>query len=431
MTVNFCNPGEMDIRAAITMGVHIKEHETPIGFFGTGLKYSIAILLRQNQAIRFNIGSDRYVFKSQPEFIRNKTFNIVTMQHNNKAPINLGFTTDLGKNWTLEHAYRELYSNCHDEHGEVTTTAMAPRPGFTQIIIDGNAFDDVHRHKAKFILDTERALLADHSNIQVFPGQSDQVFYRGIAVMKPARPTSHTYNILERIDLSEDRSAANPWSIMWIIRSAFLALPPELRSTALISPEFYEHNMDWSYTTPEAIADQVTELAKTHFESISPDLIREVFRLRGKSADKWEAEDMGEEKQDMLNSARDYLVEVGYTVTCPIFYRKNFGTTIHGLYTHGKIWLAEAAFKSQDHLIEVLLEEHLHAISGKTDESWEFQNAIIAELLVQIEQVHELKAKLKVWEREAPQTKSASLTKSFPTDKPLPITILLDDEVPF
>lgn len=421
MTVVFTNPGELDIRAAITLGVNVKETSEAIGIFGTGFKYGLAVLLKQNQTVRLYSGKDKYKFFALPDAIRGKTFAIIHMSKNDGPAQALGFTTDLGRNWTLEHAYREFWSNCKDERGSVGTQAQAPRMGITQLIIDGNAFDDVHRHKARFILDTERATLLDAVSIQVFPGQSDQIFYRGIAVMKPARPTSHTYNILERIELSEDRTAASPWGVMWIVRSAFLALTPELRSTALISPELYEHNMDWSYTSPDAIADQVTELAKTHYESISPDLLREVFRLRGKSADKWEAEDMGEEKQEMLNVARDYLAEVGYTVIHPIFYLKNFGTLIHGIYTYGKIWLAEAAFSSRDHLVEVLLEEHLHATSGKTDESREFQNAIIAELLVQIERVHELQKQIR---------------GELPVDykiKLLPVLkeVTVDDEVPF
>jgi hypothetical protein len=44
--VVFENPGEIDAAAIRTFGVSVKEGENPIGFFGTGLKYAIAILLR-------------------------------------------------------------------------------------------------------------------------------------------------------------------------------------------------------------------------------------------------------------------------------------------------------------------------------------------------------------------------------------------------
>ena len=45
----FENPGEIDIRSISTFGVSVKEGDNPIGFFGTGLKYAIVVLLRTGQ----------------------------------------------------------------------------------------------------------------------------------------------------------------------------------------------------------------------------------------------------------------------------------------------------------------------------------------------------------------------------------------------
>jgi hypothetical protein len=40
----FCTPGLIDLEAVFTFGVHAKETENPIGYFGTGLKYAIVTL---------------------------------------------------------------------------------------------------------------------------------------------------------------------------------------------------------------------------------------------------------------------------------------------------------------------------------------------------------------------------------------------------
>ena len=55
-TIIFENPGEIDPVAIITFGINVKESDHPIGFFGTGLKYALAILLREGQPITIQSG---------------------------------------------------------------------------------------------------------------------------------------------------------------------------------------------------------------------------------------------------------------------------------------------------------------------------------------------------------------------------------------
>ena len=46
--VIFENPGTLDPRALTIMGLNAKENTNPIGYFGTGFKYGVAIALRDN-----------------------------------------------------------------------------------------------------------------------------------------------------------------------------------------------------------------------------------------------------------------------------------------------------------------------------------------------------------------------------------------------
>ena len=69
MTIYFTNPGEIDIRAVTTMGVNVKEGSSSIGYFGTGLKYAIATLLREGQEIIIHSGLTTYYFLSFQEEI--------------------------------------------------------------------------------------------------------------------------------------------------------------------------------------------------------------------------------------------------------------------------------------------------------------------------------------------------------------------------
>src|SRR5208282_5619824 len=101
MSVVFTNPGEIDPRTITTLGVSVKETKSPIGFFGTGLKIAIAVLLRNHQRITIYSGLTKYEFSCAPETIRGQEFNIVQMNN-----IPLGFTTDMGKVWEMWMAYR-------------------------------------------------------------------------------------------------------------------------------------------------------------------------------------------------------------------------------------------------------------------------------------------------------------------------------------
>lgn len=98
----FKNEGILDINSIITFGVSVKEKESAIGFFGTGLKYAIAVLLRNGCEVAIKSGLDVYYFGTESLIVRGKSFPIVTM--NGKQ---LSFTTEYGKTWELWKAARE------------------------------------------------------------------------------------------------------------------------------------------------------------------------------------------------------------------------------------------------------------------------------------------------------------------------------------
>ena len=112
--VKFGNETEIEPEVWSTFGVSVKNGSNPIGMFGTGLKYAIAVLLREGRHISITSAGREYAFDVVEKNIRDKAFNICRC--NGK---DLPFTTELGKTWELWQAYRELYSNCLDEGGEL------------------------------------------------------------------------------------------------------------------------------------------------------------------------------------------------------------------------------------------------------------------------------------------------------------------------
>jgi hypothetical protein len=76
---HFDTPGELDLKAITTFGLSVKETENPIGYFGTGLKYAIGILMRHRADIIINTNGDKYAFDIRSSAFRNKEYEAITM----------------------------------------------------------------------------------------------------------------------------------------------------------------------------------------------------------------------------------------------------------------------------------------------------------------------------------------------------------------
>jgi len=244
----FKNPGVIDPVMFKTFGVSAKEGDNPIGFFGTGLKYAIAIVLREKGEFILYSGNDRYEFGVKTVTLRGKEFQLVTCNGED-----LGFTTDLGKTWEVWMAYRELYSNCVDEKGYLSMASkLIGWAGETRIFINCPAMMDVHRKKETVFLSPSRTPLFVSDRAEVLDGPSDTLFYRGIKVATLNRPGCFTYNILDKIDLTEDRTVKYQWEVDTAI-SCTLA---QMSETSAIRKFFnaedtaYEKGLGFSSSAP-------------------------------------------------------------------------------------------------------------------------------------------------------------------------------------
>ena len=79
-SVVFQNPGVIDAVSITTFGVSSKnDKSTAIGFFGTGLKYAIAVILRTGGNITIYSGDSVYDFSVQRQKVRNDEFDFIYM----------------------------------------------------------------------------------------------------------------------------------------------------------------------------------------------------------------------------------------------------------------------------------------------------------------------------------------------------------------
>ena len=105
------NKGCLDIRLVSLMGGTTKDNDKyKIGQFGSGLKYTLAYVLRNNIDFKIFIDGKEVKLSFVTENIQGEDFDIITV-NGEKTSI----TTKMGKDWKPWMIVRELYSNALDE----------------------------------------------------------------------------------------------------------------------------------------------------------------------------------------------------------------------------------------------------------------------------------------------------------------------------
>lgn len=116
------NDGELDIRLVALMGGTTKANDKyKIGQFGTGLKYTLAFLYRNNLHFKIFVGEKEVKLHTEKEEIRNEIFEIICINGNRTS-----ITTKMGEDWGAWMIIRELWCNALDEGGAIREESEMP-----------------------------------------------------------------------------------------------------------------------------------------------------------------------------------------------------------------------------------------------------------------------------------------------------------------
>lgn len=238
--VTFQNEGLIDLRAISTFGASSKIGTSPIGYFGTGLKYAIAICLREGCSVVMYRGKRKYVFEAKKTKIRVDHFEVVTM--NGKE---LGFTTLLGQNWELWQAFRELWCNTVDEAGSMFLGKTGGVSSATTFEVTGAAFEEIYHTRDTIMLTDTAYLILD--GVEVRDKKSDHLYYRGIRAEKLRHPSRFTYNVTKQLTLTEDRTVQYTWQAANFVKAAVAgSVDLDFVTRVLSAGEgFYEAHLDF------------------------------------------------------------------------------------------------------------------------------------------------------------------------------------------
>jgi hypothetical protein len=385
----FENPGEIDVRSISTFGVSVKEGENPIGFFGTGLKYAIAVLLRTGHEVTIQSGTTVVRFGLSKEAVRGQDFEFVTMATDGGEPAPIGFTTQLGKQWELWMAYREIACNCKDENGLGFHSLDMPRPqaGTTRIVIKGDAFEGVFDSGHLYILADKPSMTI--GTVEVRNRSGGDLFYRGVRVMQFNKPGLYTYNLLSQITLTEDRTVKNGWEVGSRIAKAILQSDDRrfLADVITADDQHFESDLDfhgWGVTPSDAFIQTVGNTLSDRRCKVNEsamkvwkDATRQTFIPRELLLTKVQL--------ITLQRALDFCDRIGFPVrdSYPIKVVESLGSGTLGLAEDGTIFIAERVFHlgGTKQLASTLIEEYLHLRHGYEDMTRELQSFLFEKLV--------------------------------------------------
>ena len=365
-SIVFHTNGDIDPLSWEVIGMSAKLTDNAVGMFGSGLKFSLAVLLRNNHAIYIISNGKRYEFGTT-----DKEFRVTC---NGKE---LGITTDMGMNWILENAYRELVSNTMDEGG-IWFRGEAMEDG-TSIVVEGEEFADIiDRHNNLFVGDREP--FAETTNMKVYKGNG-LVFYRGVKVAN-IENAKFSYEFTNKLSLTEDRTL-NVYSIHSRWEMDILASDDKnlIRKVLTTGPDTWEHSRDYDWHWGEAFREVATELWESNAVSLPPS-VQKCMRKRAPEAE-FKTREIGE-YQEMLDEVLGFLKDAGYNVKSEIKLVDSTEDSLLGFYHNKVIHLTEKSFEKGKHDLAVtVLEEHFHSL-GHSDCCRGFQDYLLNQLVTQM-----------------------------------------------
>lgn len=378
----FRNKGSIDPRSITTFGVSSKESSGAIGYFGTGLKYAIAILLREKCAVTIITGGQSFSFGTQDQRVRVDDFTFVTM---NGAP--LSFTTELGKNWKPWQAIRELWCNALDEGGEACDTdAEHIECGVdeTIIVVSGRAAEKAWAERDTILLATSPLFQSDR--LDIHPGRSNLIYYKGIRVLELERPSMYTYNLKGHVGLTEDRTLEYPSLAGWFVAKGIAQQQDRrlIESCVTASEGWMEHSLDFDGAEASpAFKGIVKEFARKRAPNLNCTAIKASNFDPNELLDDLPTTKLNSVDQIRLRKAVDFAQSIGFEVSkYPIVVCENLGESVLGRAANDKIYLSKTVFMQGTKMVAgTLIEEFIHLRHGLHDETRQLQNYLLDSLV--------------------------------------------------
>lgn len=415
------NDGELDIRLVALMGGTTKANDKyKIGQFGTGLKYTLAFLYRNNLDFKIFVGNQEVVLHTEKEEIRNEVFEIICINGQRTS-----ITTKMGEDWEAWMIIRELWCNALDEGGAVkesteTLTGVEGKTTF-YIQIDKQILDVMKNWDKYFIHD--QVPIFKNSTYALYPAGDKLTLYKqGVMIYQhPEKKGVFSYDI-GNADINELREfkGSNACSITWALCEANEDAARYFLEN--ITDEHYESDMDYSWYKSWGNAwKNVIGSAKLIYQKVldeiiargsTPDLTSLIIvpkklyqalsgqfegigalRVASKIGDFYES--FNEDIESKIKQGLTILEGCGYPMHPDLVFKYGFfeDKTVNArLYLDQKTIYVSNALVQQPlfMIVAILIEENEHFNTGLEDKTREFQQHFINLYTRQLLATHEI-----------------------------------------
>lgn len=394
--VYFVNDEPIDLDCIRLMGVSVKTGENPIGFFGTGLKYAIAVLLRHGAKVSLrrnrptpDVEWDSYEFGLRERIVRGETFHEITINGEG-----LGVTTQLGKAWEMWQAFRELYSNMKDENGIVTDREqinLLMNSG-TVFIVESDQFHQCYVNRNEIFLEGGKPF-SDDSFVEAFSGDSENIYFRGVKAFNPPKRSIITWNIKAALDLTEDRTIRCPHMIdYWIADYIAERAPEELVERVIMAPEgTFEHRLRFNATSnPSEVFMKVCH--RHRYDGAANGAALALFRQHSNKITSFETAELTNEMRRKLVQATLLVKRLVPDFTLKkVRIVKGLGEEVYGRVVDDMLLVDERCFDhGKTFVASTLYEEWIHKHKGLHDETRCLQNFLFEKLFSTVDELVEL-----------------------------------------
>lgn len=418
------NKGIIDPQAFILLGGSTKRSDgTKIGFFGSGLKYSIAYLLRNN--IDFKVFAEYKEIKFNVESIafREQNFGVISIDGQKTS-----MTTEMGLDWEPWFVLREIYCNAIDE-GEskisiVSEKKCVPVEDKTVFYIEVNKeFDEIMNNWSNYFSDTRKDIcFIDENENKLFSGGGNFLVYRKGIRCNFAENIKSIFNYdLQWIEINESRIIKNEWDFKYKLVKYLKSIKDKKIISQILNTINlnWERDLNWVYHNEnftdewvEVIGDKILVPYENagfweeyiqdapHLYLILPQalieglksrfvdrvmVIGDVDGLKGNGEFKI-IDSLSKRQKFLLDECLTFLKDCDYDLKYPIkivdFTQKNR----LGQAKDETILLSVKLFDmGKKELVGCIMEEQEHLITGFGDETRAFQNHWIQKLVTSLE----------------------------------------------
>ena len=425
-TIKITSYGEIDIRAFSKMGASSKrQDDSKIGMFGSGLKYSLAFLLRNKIPFRVFSGYREVKFTTQEDTFRGAIINNIFI---NGRETDL--TTDMGMDWQHWFVIREIFCNALDESDgkieikNINLENAKPIEDYTTFYIQcDEKFTEIINNWHLYFSDKRKDYLyinEDKTDKIFLGGDSVLIYRKGIRCFYLEKQKSIFSYDMSWIEINESRIIADEWNTKYKICN-FLK---SINDTSIINTilcnvnDYWEKTFYWasSFNFSDEWLQVIGERILVPFENagfwdeevkillkekkciVLPheminglknsfgEKVKIIGETEGGKSDAKILNELTKRQNFLIEEAKSFLNLIEYKIEYPIKVVRFSKSNQLGQAINETILLSEKLFDmGTREIVSTIIEENEHLKTGYFDETRSFQTHLINLLISSFE----------------------------------------------